>query len=427
MTARRGAMATGLAAAIWAFVAGGTLAAGLTLERVVLVHRHGVRPPTQSPRALAALSDRPWPAWPAAAGDLTAHGEGTVAILAATLRRTYRRSGLLTGAGCADAAAISVWADGADQRTRRSGAVLAEGLAPGCGLKAGHGPAGRKDPLFDAASMCPVDGESARRAVLAQAGPGGMETPASRRALDRLQAIVAPRGCGGGARGEGGAQGQGGGKGACLTGPDSLAAGPTGVTLTGPLATGSDLAEILLLEYAQGLPLAKVGWGKAGSAAAVASVMAAHERATELMRRTPYLAERRGVTLARAILAALSADPSPYFGKQARLIAFSGHDTNLSNMAGVFGLEWRLPDQPDSTAPATALAFELWRDKQDGKRLVRPVLFYQTLDQLRGLAPPAARRIVLRFNACGGRIGDCSLAELGRAIERRLPADCPRG
>jgi 4-phytase / acid phosphatase len=283
VTTRRGATAAGLAAAIWAFIAGGALAADLALERVVLVHRHGVRPPTQSPRALAALSDRPWPVWPAAAGDLTAHGAGTVAILAATLRQTYRRAGLLSGPGCADAAMISVWADGADQRTRRSGAVLAEGLAPTCGLKAGHGRDGRKDPLFEAGAMCPADGETARRAILAEAGPGGLETPASRRALDRLQAIVAPRGCGG-------VQGRGEGKGACLTGPDALAADPSGVTLTGPLATGSVLAEILLLEYAQGLPLAKVGWGKAGSAAAVASVMAVHERASELMRRTPYIA-----------------------------------------------------------------------------------------------------------------------------------------
>ena len=208
MAKRPGAMAAGLAAAIWAFVAGGALAAELTLERVVLVHRHGIRPPTQSSRALAALSDRPWPVWPAAAGDLTAHGAGTVALLAATLRESYRRAGLLTGAGCADAATISVWADGADQRTRRSGAVLAEGLAPACGLKAGHGPDGRKDPLFDAGAMCPVDGETARRAILAQAGPGGLEAPASRRALDRLQTIVAPRGCDG-ARGEGQGKGKG--------------------------------------------------------------------------------------------------------------------------------------------------------------------------------------------------------------------------
>ena len=188
--------ALGLAAAIWAAAAGGALAGGLTLERVVLVHRHGVRPPTMSPAALAIQSGRPWPAWPVAPGELTPHGAKTVALLGATLRGAYLNAGLLTGAGCADAAMISVWADGADQRTRASGAILAERLAPGCGLEAGHGPDGQRDALFDAGAACPVDGEAARRAVLIQAGPGGIETPASRRALDRLQAIVAPQGCG---------------------------------------------------------------------------------------------------------------------------------------------------------------------------------------------------------------------------------------
>src|SRR5258708_29063032 len=125
----------GLAVAIWAAAAGAGLAAELTLERVVLVHRHGVRPPIQSAAALAAQSARPWPLWPVAAGELTPHGAKTVALLGASLRADYRQAGLLTGAGCADAPLISVWADGADQRTRESGAVVAETLAPGCGVR----------------------------------------------------------------------------------------------------------------------------------------------------------------------------------------------------------------------------------------------------------------------------------------------------
>jgi 4-phytase/acid phosphatase len=411
---RAGAFARrlGLAVVIWAAAAGAGLAAELTLERVVLVHRHGVRPPTQSAQALQAQSGRPWPVWPVAAGELTPHGAKTIALLGASLRTHYRQAGLLTGAGCADAGMISVWADGADQRTRASGAVLAQTLAPGCGLTADHGPAGRMDPLFDAGSDCPLDAEAARRAVLGAAGPEGLETAASRRALGRLQSIVAPRGCDQG-------------KGVCLRGADQLATSPSGVELKGPLATGSTLAENLLLEYAEGLPPARVGWGAAASAGAIAAVMAAHERAADLMRRTPYIAQRRGVMLARAILAGLNGAPSPYFGPKARLIGFSGHDTNLSNMAGVFGLAWRLPDQPDSTAPATALAFELWRDRRTGERFVRPVLFYQRLEQLRTLTPPSAARLALRFEDCGGPAGVCSLADLTRKIDTRLPGDCP--
>ena len=50
----------------------------------------------------------------------------------------------------------------------------------------------------------------------------------------------------------------------------------------------------------------------------------------------------------------------PQSGPDLKLLALSGHDTNLVLMAGVFGLNWTLPGEPDGTAPSTALAFELW-------------------------------------------------------------------
>jgi 4-phytase/acid phosphatase len=194
--------------------------------------------------------------------------------------------------------------------------------------------------------------------------------------------------------------------------------------LDGPLGVGATLAENVLLEYAQGMPLADVAWGVRDPQEFLRSVMPAHERIALLGRRNPYIASRRGLVMARAILAALTRTPSPYFPSEAKIIAFAGHDTNLSNMAGVFGLDWTLPDQPDSTAPATTLAFELWSDAKTGDKVVRPVLFYETLQQLRTLAPPRASRVALKFSGCGGE-GDCPLATLLRFVGPRLPTDCP--
>lgn len=54
--------------------------------------------------------------------------------------------------------------------------------------------------------------------------------------------------------------------------------------------------------------------------------------------------------------------PSPLLVPAATKQAlFLGHDGNLSNIAGIFDLHWRLADQPDATPPNSALAFEMLR------------------------------------------------------------------
>ena len=92
-------------------------------------------------------------------------------------------------------------------------------------------------------------------------------------------------------------------------------------------------------------------------------------------------------------------------------------------MAGVFGLSWTLPGEPDITAPATTLAFELW---SEGSRLyVRPVLYYETLDQLRTLHPDRARKLVLAFAGCAsGPMRSCPLQPFQRHAEALIPPGC---
>src|SRR5579863_2284761 len=126
-----------------ALAALGVLAAGASLEaasaphleRVVVVMRHGVRPPTQSNAELAKYAAEPWPDWPVAPGELTPHGGETVRLMGETLRVAYRADHLLPTSGCAGVGNVTVWADGADERTQKTGAILAAALQPGCGVK----------------------------------------------------------------------------------------------------------------------------------------------------------------------------------------------------------------------------------------------------------------------------------------------------
>ena len=73
---------------------------GLTLERVVVVQRHGVRPPTSSNAELAHFAAQPWPSWPVPTGELTPHGAEVVRLMGLSLGRTYRAAGLLPERGC---------------------------------------------------------------------------------------------------------------------------------------------------------------------------------------------------------------------------------------------------------------------------------------------------------------------------------------
>lgn len=414
-TIHRVAFALGVAA--WAGIAMAAPLTGPTLERVVIVQRHGVRPPTSTNQALAAYAEKPWPAWPVAAGELTPHGAETVRLVGRTLRRAYRGR-VLPADGCPAAGTLLVWADGADERTRRSGENLAAALSPGCPVKAAWAAPLPRDPIFNgdrSAAACRSDPEAARAALLAEIGPGGVDTLASRKALERLQAILAPTACAGG-------------RGTCFAGEDRVVAGPTGPKLEGSLAKTASLAEDLLLEYAEGMPRSDVGWGRAGSAADIAAVMPLHERAFQLEFGDRYRASREGAPMARLILAALAGETrpvAPQFGPETHLVALAGHDSNLALMRGLFGLAWTLPDEPDATAPATALAFELWKDRTSGARYVRAVIYYATLDQLRTLTPAMARRQALTFAGCAsGPMGSCPLETLRRRTLALIPPGC---
>ena len=393
-------------------------AAPLRLERVVLVQRHGVRPPTSSNADLAKYAAQPWPDWPVAPGELTPHGGQTVKLMGDTLREAYRRQGLLPPNGCPGERQASVWADGADQRTRRTGEILAEALAPGCGIKAGWAPPLPRDPMFGGSTetACRLEPAPARAAVVAAIGPS-LATPASRRAMSRLQSILAPDACKGG-------------KGTCFSGDDTLADSPRvpAFRVRSPSAPASPRICCWNTPRACRSPTsagaARPAWRRSSS------IMPVHERLFGMLRRDTYLAGRQGALMARTVLAALDGSAGapaqgPQYGPAARVVALAGHDTNIAFMGAVFGLDWTLPGQPDVTSPAQTLALELWADPATGERYVRPVMYYETLDQLRTLKPASARRLALRFDDCAdGRDGACSLTEASRRVLALIPPGC---
>jgi 4-phytase/acid phosphatase len=358
------------------------------LEKVIILQRHGVRAPTKAPADLAPSARDTWASWPVAPGELTDHGADALARMGEALHRHYAR--ILPNGDCSR---VFVWADNADQRTRQSGATMAKALAPGCDASA-HWADGEDDALFHGEKTCPADPKAAQEAVAARL-PGVIAA--------RQKTYDAARG-----------------KLADILGKDGSAGNSVrkGGKLEGALGDASSLTENLYLEYAQGM--AHPGWSRM-SRTDLGAIMPLHDMASDLTRRTPLLAAHNGTLLAQQILALLTGKPGRIAPPiAARMILLAGHDTNLSNIAAMLGVSWTLPKQPDSTAPDTALAFEIWNDK--GYAFVRLRLFYQTLDQLRDLTvlrdPP---RRDLALPGCGQ---DCPVSKVASALDAAMAKEC---
>jgi 4-phytase/acid phosphatase len=375
--------------------------AGLALDRVVLLMRHGVRPPTKSPPLPEGSARDPWPEWPVAPGYLTPHGRAALARVASYDRATWTAAGLLPRQGCAR---IRIVAD-SDQRTIETARTYAAGLAPGCPVAPEHKPQDVADPLFSPidAGAVPFDADKARAAVLAAAGPAGIAAEERRLAplLTRLDVILCGKptpGCG------------------IAVAPSGLAPARPGKRpkLTGALDRASTAAQVLLLEYADGKAMPDVGWGRA-TPVDIGRLSALHSSEFRLLARPRYVAKANLALLAPLLADSLDGDDA------AAVTMISGHDTNVASLGGLLDLHWRVPGlAADDPSPGGAIIFERLRNAA-GDRYVRALYRSQTLDQIRSAAPLAAPYVVvLPIPGCKARgvVGLCTLADFRAALLR---------
>ena len=379
-------------------VAGTRPADPLVVDRVVLLMRHGVRPPTKAPAMPPEVTPERWPDWPTRPGWLTPHGAAAVARLGAADGTGLRARNLLPARGCPVPAAIRIVAD-SDQRTIETAKAWAATLAPGCALAIDHYAQDMADPRFNAieSGKAPLDPAKADAAVAAEVGPGGFAALDSRYRplLARIDTILCgtPRpGCG-------------------------VSGTPTGLAparadkrpkLTGAIDRASTAAQILLLEAAEGMPMAQVGWGRA-TLADVTALGEFHALEFRILARPRPIAAANFAGLAEIVREGL-ADTGP------RVTMISGHDTNIANLGGLFEVHWQVPGfAADDPVPGGALVLERLHDRA-GKRYVRLRYRAQTLEQLRTAAPlgrkgPHDR--ILPVPGCNARgvAGLCTLDE----------------
>ena len=355
---------------------------GWQIERVVLLARHGVRAPDQSPEELAKYAASPWPSWPVPPGYLTPRGAALARNMGLFYRLHYGGLGVIQEDDCPAPGIVVIWTD-LDQRNEDSALSTLGGLYLRCPnpILKHQADLSKPDPLFhpSPSPSCPMDAASNRAAILARIG--GDFTSVLREyapQLSTLQSTLCPPGLASGGKACG----------LAAEAPDLVPDPRGGVAMKGPIAIGSMASEIFQLEGAEGMPAGQVAWGRLAGDSAVRDVMKVHSLHTDLMERTRPIAQQKGSNLLTQIVASLQDGHkfpgAPNIAQPVRFGMLIGHDTNISNVAGMLNLDWQIPGfQENDASPGGALSFELLKDVRSGQRYVRLNYFAQTPEQLR--------------------------------------------
>jgi 4-phytase/acid phosphatase len=379
----------------------------LRLERVVMLMRHGIRPPTAAQPIPVKYSPLSWPKWKVAPGLLTAHGAKGIVLLGAADRAWLIAANLLPASGCPAPGQVTIRASHVP-RAIETAKAWSKSALPGCDLAVQHPAKGAPDPLFHILDPQPAwfDGHRAYQSALAQAPKGRLAAQAKELA-PQMQRLGAVLGCA---------------RPACPleTEPTTLVERPHGrPQLHGPLSAASTASESLLLEYLEDKPMSEVGWGRI-SRDEIERLLVFNSIKFKYVDRPPFIAKASAGPLARTILVALKAPAG------ARITLLAGHDTNIADLGGLLGMHWRVASYPaDAIPPGSALGFELLSDGR-GQQFVRAFYRSQRMDQLRNLEPLTAAnppyREYLDIPGCG-RAADargCDLPAFTKIVEARL-------
>jgi 4-phytase/acid phosphatase len=378
----------------------------LKLERVVMLMRHGVRPPTKLQPIPVEYSPLPWPAWPVGPGLLTPHGAMAVERIATWDRAWLVENGILPAVGCPPSGQVTALASKTPRAYHTAEAWVATAL-PNCGVVVQHPTEGQPDLLFHILETKPTwfDGHRAYLDAVAQAPKGSIALQMLLLAPDMQRMSYA------------------------LACADPCPLNTEESTLDeqehdapkfkGPFDYASTASESFLLEYDEGMPMSSVAWGRVTSGD-IGRLLIFNSTKFKYLNRPPYIAKASAGPLARVILTAFNSPTA------SSLTILGGHDTNIAAVGGLIGLHWPAPSTiADDVPPASALGFELLTD--GSHQLVRVFFRSQTMDQIRYLTPlKGARnqpyREYLQIPGCPRATAEigCDLRIFTRIVEGKL-------
>jgi len=181
-----------------------------------------------------------------------------------------------------------------------------------------------------------------------------------------------------------------------------------------------------LLEYAEGMNSANVGWGRV-DIHKLRYLLQLHTANVDIAQRTSYIARAQASNLLSHILQSMeqAVVARPVAGALTkpgdRLLILAGHDTNIAAIAGSLDLSWLIDGRRDDTPPGGALVFELWKQHGREEYSVRAHYMAQTLDQMRNATPLSLanppERVLVFVPGCSRADASCSWDTFKEAVQ----------
>ena len=382
-----------------------------TLDKVVVLMRHGVRPQNDTAK-LDEATGKNWPRWSVPDGNLSGHGYAGIVDQSRYMFENWKSEGLALSSPCPTTREAFIWASPIE-RTVATAQALTDGMFPGCGVAAGHLPLQKKDPLFRAVEMGLAHPDPKKVEDEVMEAMGGSPEKAAQKYADDV-ALLRQTVCGKNPKD-------------CQFLDEKWGFKKTKsgkYKLTGPVSSASAISETIRLQYSEGLPLQDVAFGHVKNADDVLKLMRLHAAKYDLLDNTMEIARTGGNILMHEITDSLTADrtsgtePSyPELGSP--LVIFVGHDTNISQIKTILDFHWKLASYPaDDIPPGGMLIFKRYKNNKTGRLAVQLSFAARTLDEWRFLTPlseknPIAREIYTN--------PECSLSgkdETGRMDEK---------
>ncbi|WP_334324081.1 bifunctional glucose-1-phosphatase/inositol phosphatase [Gilliamella apicola] len=384
-----------------------------TLEQVVVFSRHGLRAPLSSPTStLGKITPNQWPQWDTPASYLTTRGGVLESYFGHYFNEWLVDNKLLTENTCPSENEVYIYTNSL-QRTIATGQYFTVGAFPGCIVPIIHKEKlGTMDPVFF--PVISDDNPEFKQAAITSInqtahakGIEGLNQKLNNTYQDLSNIINYTQSTN------------------CLADKQcDFTDLPTKIIIekgkepgiTGPLRTGTSIADAFILQYYEGAPLQDIAWGKIKNNKQFEQLVAIKEYYNTILFGSSVIAKQVAANLINYINQTFSEK------NHTKFTFLVGHDSNVASLFSALKIKsYTLPDQFETTPIGGKVVFQKWRDNHSGEALMKIEYFYQSTDQIRNLTqlnrnnPP--HKVTLEMENCPtNTMGFCSFSTFKQII-----------
>lgn len=384
-----------------------------TLEQVVVFSRHGLRAPLASPTStLGKITPNQWPQWDTPASYLTTRGGVLESYFGHYFSEWLVDNKLLTENTCPSENEVYIYTNSL-QRTIATGQYFTVGAFPGCIVPIIHKEKlGTMDPVFF--PVISDDNPEFKQAAITSInqtahakGIEGLNQKLNNTYQDLSNIINYTQSTN------------------CLVDKQcDFTDLPTKIIIekgkepgiTGPLRTGTSIADAFILQYYEGAPLQDIAWGKIKNNKQFEQLVAIKEYYNTILFGSSVIAKQVAANLINYINQTFSEK------NHTKFTFLVGHDSNVASLFSALKIKsYTLPDQFETTPIGGKVVFQKWRDNHSGEALMKIEYFYQSTDQIRNLTqlnrnnPP--HKVTLAMENCPtNTMGFCSFSTFKQII-----------